>query len=114
MAQGQRVQDDRSLQELETAPTEAADPSILSGPRWGAWPVHPRYGSFTLRHCYDEHGELVPEIRAPDGRFIPGWREPAFRRPEWLELPDFLEPHWWGLPPRNRGVNCSERGGRSA
>ncbi|MFI5829112.1 class III lanthionine synthetase LanKC [Streptomyces sp. NPDC051578] len=68
-------------------------PYILSDLRWGAGPVHLRYGSFTLRHCYDEHGEVVPAIEAPDGRLVPDPRGPVFQPPEWVELPPFLKPH---------------------
>lgn len=68
-------------------------PYVLSDLRWGAGPVHLRYGSFTLRHCYDEHGEVVPAIEAPDGRLVPDPRGPVFQPPEWVELPPFLKPH---------------------
>ncbi|MFK0235304.1 class III lanthionine synthetase LanKC [Streptomyces vinaceus] len=83
----------RIAQDLDAALGGAAGPYILSDLRWGAGPVHLRYGSFTLRHCYDEHGELVPAIETPDGRLVPDPRGPAFQPPEWLELPAFLEPH---------------------
>ncbi|MBT2482054.1 class III lanthionine synthetase LanKC [Streptomyces sp. ISL-94] len=68
-------------------------PSILSDLRWNDGPVHLRYGSFTLRHCYDEHGDLVPALEAPDGTLVPDIRAPVFRPPAWLALPDFLRPH---------------------
>ncbi|MFD3324484.1 class III lanthionine synthetase LanKC [Streptomyces sp. NPDC058701] len=68
-------------------------PYILSDLRWGAGPVHLRYGSFTLRHCYDEHGELVPAIEDPDGVLVPDRRGPVFQPPAWLDLPGFLKPH---------------------
>ncbi|MFD3675902.1 class III lanthionine synthetase LanKC [Streptomyces sp. NPDC058613] len=68
-------------------------PYILSDLRWGAGPVHLRYGSFTLRHCYDEHGELVPAIEDPAGVLVPDPRGPVFQPPAWLELPGFLKPH---------------------
>ncbi|CAM5667954.1 serine/threonine protein kinase [Streptomyces avidinii] len=83
----------RIAQDLDTALEGAAGPYILSDLRWGAGPVHLRYGSFTLRHCYDEHGVLVPAIETPDGRLVPDRRGPAFQPPEWLELPEFLKPH---------------------
>ncbi|MFE4258848.1 class III lanthionine synthetase LanKC [Streptomyces sp. NPDC056883] len=79
--------------DLDAALAGAAGPYILSDLRWGAGPVHLRYGSFTLRHCYDERGQLVPAIEAPDGRLVPDRRGPVFQPPEWLELPAFLEPH---------------------
>ncbi|MGG8407241.1 class III lanthionine synthetase LanKC, partial [Streptomyces sp. 12297] len=83
----------RIAEDLDAALAGAAGPYILSDLRWGAGPVHLRYGSFTLRHCYDEHGELVPAIETPDGRLVPERRGPVFQPPEWLDLPGFLEPH---------------------
>ncbi|MEU4353628.1 class III lanthionine synthetase LanKC [Streptomyces virginiae] len=83
----------RVAEDLDAALAGAAGPYILSDLRWGAGPVHLRYGSFTLRHCYDEHGELVPAVEAPDGRLVPDRRGPAFQPPEWVELPAFLAPH---------------------
>lgn len=83
----------RIAEDLDAALAGAAGPYILSDLRWGAGPVHLRYGSFTLRHCYDEHGELVPAIETPDGRLVPDRRGPVFQPPEWLELPGFLKPH---------------------
>lgn len=83
----------RIAEDLDASLAGAAGPYILSDLRWGAGPVHLRYGSFTLRHCYDDRGDLVPAIEAPDGRLEPDRRGPAFQPPEWLELPDFLKPH---------------------
>ncbi|MFE2146321.1 class III lanthionine synthetase LanKC [Streptomyces sp. NPDC059456] len=83
----------RIAEDLDAALAGAAGPYVLSDLRWGAGPVYLRYGSFTLRHCYDEHGELVPAIETPDGRLVPDRRGPVFQPPEWLELPAFLEPH---------------------
>jgi tRNA A-37 threonylcarbamoyl transferase component Bud32 len=68
-------------------------PYILSDLRWGAGPVHLRYGSFTRRHCYDEHGELRPAIENAAGALVPDAREPVFRIPEWITPPDYLRPH---------------------
>lgn len=68
-------------------------PSILSDVRWGSGPVHLRYGSFTRRYCYDEHGEAVPALERPDGALVPDRRGPAFHLPEWVEAPAFLRPH---------------------
>ncbi|MCX5129731.1 class III lanthionine synthetase LanKC [Streptomyces sp. NBC_00347] len=83
----------RIAEDLDAALAGAAGPYVLSDLRWGAGPVHLRYGSFTLRHCYDERGELVPAIEAPDGSLVPDRRGPVFQPPEWLELPGFLTPH---------------------
>ncbi|MGW7414889.1 class III lanthionine synthetase LanKC [Streptomyces sp. NPDC054863] len=68
-------------------------PYVLSDLRWGAGPVYLRYGSFTLRDCYDENGELQPALENAEGVLVPDVRGPAFRVPEWIELPDWLRPH---------------------
>lgn len=68
-------------------------PYILSDLRWNAGPVHLRYGSFTRRHCYDEHGEPVPALENDEGVLVPDQRGPAFHVPEWVSVPDFLRPH---------------------
>ncbi|MFD3549068.1 class III lanthionine synthetase LanKC [Streptomyces sp. NPDC058655] len=83
----------RIAEDLDALLAGEAGPYILSDLRWGAGPVHLRYGSFTLRHCYDEHGELVPAIEDPDGVLVPDPRGPVFQPPSWLALPDFLRPH---------------------
>ncbi|CAM5334911.1 class III lanthionine synthetase LanKC [Streptomyces avidinii] len=80
-------------QELDALLTGEPGPYILSDLRWNDGPVHLRYGSFTLRHCYDDRGELVPAIEAPDGRLVPDARGPVFQPPEWVDLPAFLAPH---------------------
>ncbi|MFF0742782.1 class III lanthionine synthetase LanKC [Streptomyces sp. NPDC004111] len=68
-------------------------PYVLSDLRWGAGPVHLRYGSFTRRHCYDERGELCPALENPDGVLVPDVRGPAFRTPDWVSVPEWLRPH---------------------
>ncbi|WP_159942303.1 MULTISPECIES: class III lanthionine synthetase LanKC [unclassified Nocardiopsis] len=68
-------------------------PYILSDVRWNTGPVHLRYGSFTRRHCYDDHGEPVPALENPDGVLVPDQRGPVFRTPEWVAVPGFLRPH---------------------
>ncbi|MEV4950023.1 class III lanthionine synthetase LanKC [Streptomyces sp. NPDC053755] len=68
-------------------------PYILSDLRWGRGPVHLRYGSFTRRHCYDEHGELRPAIEDGSGTLVPDQRGPVFRVPDWVTPPPFLRPH---------------------
>ncbi|WP_411104733.1 class III lanthionine synthetase LanKC [Streptomyces sp. cmx-4-9] len=83
----------RTAEELDALLAGEPGPYILSDLRWNDGPVHLRYGSFTLRHCYDEQGELVPAIEAPDGRLVPDPRGPVFQPPEWIELPVFLRPH---------------------
>ncbi|MCX4539868.1 class III lanthionine synthetase LanKC [Streptomyces sp. NBC_01565] len=80
-------------EELDALLAGEPGPYILSDLRWNDGPVHLRYGSFTLRHCYDDRGELVPAIEAPDGQLVPDPRGPVFQPPEWVELPDFLAPH---------------------
>ncbi|OKK17282.1 serine/threonine protein kinase [Streptomyces sp. CB00455] len=79
--------------ELDTLLAGEPGPYILSDLRWNDGPVHLRYGSFTLRHCYDDSGELVPAIEEPGGRLVPDPRGPVFQPPRWMELPAFLRPH---------------------
>ncbi|MFG2988216.1 class III lanthionine synthetase LanKC [Streptomyces sp. NPDC048257] len=83
----------RIAEQLDALLAGEPGPYILSDLRWNDGPVHLRYGSFTLRHCYDERGELVPAIEAPDGELVPDPRGPVFQPPEWVELPAFLAPH---------------------
>ncbi|MFF4323432.1 class III lanthionine synthetase LanKC [Streptomyces sp. NPDC001568] len=83
----------RVAEDLDALLTGEPGPYILSDLRWNDGPVHLRYGSFTLRHCYDDRGELVPAIEAPDGRLVPDPRGPVFQPPEWVEPPAFLAPH---------------------
>ncbi|MEU8464516.1 class III lanthionine synthetase LanKC [Streptomyces sp. NPDC029003] len=83
----------RIAEELDALLAAEPGPYILSDLRWNDGPVHLRYGSFTLRHCYDDRGELVPAIEAPDGRLVPDPRGPVFQPPEWVEPPAFLAPH---------------------
>ncbi|MER7761419.1 class III lanthionine synthetase LanKC [Streptomyces sp. NPDC097619] len=68
-------------------------PYILSDLRWGNGPVYLRWGSFTLRHCYDADGELRPAVADPEGRLVPDLRGPAFKVPDWVPMPAFLAPH---------------------
>ncbi|MFJ2558526.1 MULTISPECIES: class III lanthionine synthetase LanKC [unclassified Streptomyces] len=68
-------------------------PYILSDLRWGAGPVHLRYGSFTQRHCYDAEGELRPAVEDDRGRLVPDLRGPVFQIPSWITPPAFLRPH---------------------
>ncbi|GAA3398770.1 class III lanthionine synthetase LanKC [Streptomyces roseoviridis] len=70
-----------------------AGPYILSDLRWGRGPVHLRYGSFTRRHCYDEHGELRPALEDGSGTLVPDRRGPVFHVPDWVTPPAFLLPH---------------------
>ncbi|WP_262391325.1 class III lanthionine synthetase LanKC [Nocardiopsis sp. CNR-923] len=68
-------------------------PYILSDVRWNEGPVHLRYGSFTRRHCYDEHGEAVPALENAEGVLVPDRRGPVFQTPQWVAPPEFLRPH---------------------
>ncbi|WP_330328787.1 class III lanthionine synthetase LanKC [Streptomyces sp. NBC_00536] len=83
----------RIAEDLDALLAGEPGPYILSDLRWGTGPVHLRYGSFTLRHCYDGNGELVPAVEDPAGRLVPDVRGPVFQPPEWVELPPFLKPH---------------------
>ncbi|HEY8546237.1 MAG TPA: class III lanthionine synthetase LanKC [Acidimicrobiales bacterium] len=79
--------------DLDAALAGETGPYILSDLRWGAGPVHVRYGGFTPRHCLDEHGERVLAIEDADGRLVPDRRGPVFSVPAWVPLPACLEPH---------------------
>ncbi|MFE5808056.1 class III lanthionine synthetase LanKC [Streptomyces sp. NPDC056491] len=83
----------RIAEDLDRLLAGEPGPYILSDLRWNDGPVHLRYGSFTLRHCYDDRGELVPAIEDPDGRLVPDQRGPVFQPPSWVEPPAFLAPH---------------------
>ncbi|GCB95680.1 serine/threonine protein kinase [Streptomyces noursei] len=80
-------------EELSTLLAGEPGPYVLSDLRWGAGPVHVRYGAFTERYCHDEHGDRRPAIEDDRGTLVPDLREPAFRPPAWVPLPDFLAPH---------------------
>ncbi|WP_327685813.1 class III lanthionine synthetase LanKC [Streptomyces sp. NBC_00467] len=80
-------------EELAALLAGEAGPYILSDVRWSDGPVHLRYGSFTRRHCYDEHGELRPAVANADGELVPDLRGPVFQIPAWVTPPDFLKPH---------------------
>ncbi|WP_246405632.1 protein kinase domain-containing protein [Nocardiopsis algeriensis] len=66
-------------------------PYILSDLRWGAGPLHVRYGGFRERYCVTSDGRRVPAIMSPNGDLVPDRREPAFLPPDWVEIPEFLE-----------------------
>ncbi|MFD6247555.1 class III lanthionine synthetase LanKC [Streptomyces roseolus] len=89
--------DDEQCERLATDLAHLLDgesgPYVLSDLRWGQGPVHLRYGSFTRRHCYDEHGELRPAIEDASGTLVPDLRGPVFRVPDWVTPPPFLRPH---------------------
>ncbi|MFF9909051.1 class III lanthionine synthetase LanKC [Streptomyces sp. NPDC013457] len=89
--------DDEQCERLATDLAHLLDgepgPYILSDLRWGRGPVHLRYGSFTRRHCYDEHGELRPAMEDGSGTLVPDQRGPVFRIPGWVTPPPFLRPH---------------------
>jgi len=71
----------------------APAPYILSALRWGAGPVHVRYGAFASRYTTDDRGELVPAIEDPSGTLVPDIRGPVFTVPPWVTPPECLAPH---------------------
>jgi serine/threonine protein kinase len=86
--------------ELELTAKELADlldgepgPYVLSDLRYGAGPVHLRYGGFAARYCLSPDGQVVPAIEDQHGQLVPDRRDPVFYVPEWVTLPDFLAPH---------------------
>jgi hypothetical protein len=84
---------ERVCRDLDERLAGEPGPYILSDLRWGAGPVHVRYGGFTPRYCLDGQGRRVPAIADGTGTLVPDVRGPVFRVPEWLEAPSFLAPH---------------------
>jgi class III lanthionine synthetase len=80
-----------TLEELGRELAGFTGPYILSDLRWGAGPLHVRYGGFTLRYCRSGSGELLPAVADPGGRLVPDERQPSFRVPAWVTVPDFIE-----------------------
>lgn len=95
-------------------------PTILSDLRWGAGPLHVRYGGFVERHCVGPNGTLELALEDPTGRLVPDRRGPTFATPPWVTLPACLAPHLEarnsttveGLPYRiERALHFSNGGG---
>ena len=84
---------ERILAELDATLDGAPGPYILSDLRYGAGPLHVRYGAFTERYCQGSRGEMVPAIEGPAGDLVPDPRSPAFTVPDWVRMPGFLAPH---------------------
>ncbi|SFC89708.1 class III lanthionine synthetase LanKC [Streptomyces aidingensis] len=80
------------LRELGERLSGEPGPYILTDLRWGAGPLHVRWGAFAPRHCDNGSGTLVPAVEDPSGRLVPDRRDPVFTVPEWVTLPAFLEP----------------------
>jgi hypothetical protein len=68
-------------------------PYILSDLRWGAGPLHVRYGGFANRFCVGPGGSREPAIEDATGRLVPDRRGPTFSVPEWVQLPECLASH---------------------
>lgn len=82
-----------ACKELDALLGGEAGPYILSDLRYGAGPVHVRYGGFARRYCLSSDGQMVPAIADATGTLVPDRRDPVFHLPEWVTLPDFLAPH---------------------
>ncbi|MFF5074796.1 class III lanthionine synthetase LanKC [Micromonospora olivasterospora] len=82
-----------TCKELDALLAGEAGPYILSDLRYGAGPVHVRYGGFARRYCLSPDGQVVPAIADADGTLVPDRRDPVFHVPDWVTLPDFLAPH---------------------
>ncbi|AXX32271.1 serine/threonine protein kinase [Actinosynnema pretiosum subsp. pretiosum] len=80
----------RVLLDLERELADVRGPDVLSDLRWGASPLHVRYGAFVEAHCLDSSGEFVPALRGPDGELVPDRRRPFFEVPGWVAKPEFL------------------------
>jgi tRNA A-37 threonylcarbamoyl transferase component Bud32 len=81
------------LRELGDLLDGEPNPYILSDLRWGAGPLHVRYGAYISRYCVGPGGAVVPAIADATGTLVPDRRSPVFHLPEWVTLPDFLAPH---------------------
>ncbi|MFI9231164.1 class III lanthionine synthetase LanKC [Streptomyces rimosus] len=95
----------RTLVELGQRLDGTVGPYILTDLRWGAGPLHVRYGGFVTRYCTDDDGTAVPAIERPDGTLVPDRRRPVFEVPEWVELPGFLAEQ---LAARQAGGSASD------
>jgi Protein kinase domain len=84
---------ERILAELDAILGGAPGPYILSDLRYGAGPLHVRYGGFIERYCHGSRGEMVPAIEDPAGELVPDTRSPVFTVPPWVQMPGFLAPH---------------------
>ncbi|MFJ6164412.1 class III lanthionine synthetase LanKC [Micromonospora orduensis] len=82
-----------TCKELDKLLAGECGPYILSDLRYGAGPVHVRYGGFAARYCHSPDGQVVPAIEDDTGALVPDRREPVFHVPSWITLPDFLGPH---------------------
>ncbi|MEV4643158.1 class III lanthionine synthetase LanKC [Actinoplanes sp. NPDC049548] len=71
----------------------SAGPYILGDLRYGAGPLHVRYGAFIPLYCPDEAGEPEPARYGPDGHLVPDVRGPVFQVPDGVALPEVLRPH---------------------
>lgn len=80
----------RALDGLSSALAGFEGPQILSDLRWGAGPLHVRYGGFRERYCVTPAGDCVPAMVDPQGRPVPDRRRPVFSVPEWVEPPAFI------------------------
>jgi tRNA A-37 threonylcarbamoyl transferase component Bud32 len=81
----------RTLLGLDALVGGTPGPYILSDLRWGAGPLHVRYGSFVRRWTRDAQGTPVLALRAPDGRLVEDRRTTELVVPDWVTLPDFLQ-----------------------
>ncbi|TDC66635.1 lantipeptide synthetase [Micromonospora sp. KC207] len=82
-----------ACKELDALLAGEAGPYILTDLRYGAGPVHVRYGGFARRYCLSPDGQVVPAIADDSGTLVPDRRDPVFHLPQWVPLPDFLAPH---------------------
>ncbi|MDX3187666.1 class III lanthionine synthetase LanKC [Streptomyces sp. MN03-5084-2B] len=81
---------ERVLADLSTRLEGEHGPGIPSALRYGAGPLHVRYGGFT-EQWVERNGNRVPAVRKPDGRLVPEKREPTFSVPDWVKLPACLQ-----------------------
>lgn len=81
---------ERILLDLETTIGGEDGPYILSDLRYGSGPLYIRYGAYKQQFVRNEHDELVPALRRPDGQLEADQRLPTFSPPDWVEIPPFV------------------------
>ncbi|MFE6686107.1 class III lanthionine synthetase LanKC [Streptomyces sp. NPDC057743] len=81
----------RTLDGLHAVVGGRPGPYVLTDLRYREGPLYVRYGGFRTHYTEDDHGDLVPAIRRPDGRWEPDRRTPVFHTPDWVPLPDVLK-----------------------
>ncbi|MEW9530073.1 class III lanthionine synthetase LanKC [Microbispora sp. NPDC049125] len=80
----------RALADLERLLDGRRGPDVPGDLRYGAAPLHVRYGGIAERYRVSPEGRREPVIADPEGALVPDRRGPRFTPPSWVELPAFL------------------------